>query len=294
MAHTMAPRIRLLTIAALLALHCPGIAQTPAGGKIERVAVQVGGVERSYLRYVPANAKPGQPLVIALHGTFQSGEAMRHETGFGFEKLSEEHGFVVAYPDAYMLAWNDCRRLNRTLAREHGVDDVAFLREVIRATVASHGSDSSRVFLFGFSGGGHMAYRMAWEAPRDIAALAAVAANLPPPDALTCTSTGPTPRVVMIKGRDDAGDPFDGGPHALSGSVLSAQASAASFARQNGLAEPPAEVELAARTKSHAWPARGRALIELHSVTGLGHMVPVEWRDKVDGTALAWRFFTAP
>lgn len=121
---------------------------------------------------------------------------MRHDTDFAFEKLASQHGFVVAYPDAVQAAWNDCRTKNSTLACAHKVDDVAFLRGVIRASVMHYGSDPGRVFLFGFSGGAHMAYRMAWEAPQDITAVAAIGGNLPPADGVSCRSNGKTPRGV--------------------------------------------------------------------------------------------------
>lgn len=284
----------LLAGAVLFMLPASGTAQAPAKGKVEALTLRVGDLDRSYLRYVPANVKAGQPLVIALHGTFGTGEGMRHETDFGFEKLADQQGFVVAYPDGVMSSWNDCRKLNAAPARVRNVDDVGFLRQVIGAAVADHGSDPAKVFLFGFSGGAHMAYRMAWEAPKDVAAIAAVAGNLPPPNALACESNGKTPRVLMLKGRADTGDPYDGGPHPLSGTVLSAPQSATAFAKQNGLPETAAEGDAGPKTKFLAWPANGRPLVALYSVDGLGHMVPVEWRDKVDGVALAWNFFTAP
>ncbi len=234
------------------------MAQGPAPERVQKLALRVGEHDRTYLLYVPASVKRGQPLVIALHGTFGNGEAMRHDSAFAFEELANQHGFVVAYPDAVMNAWNDCRTKNETLARAQNVDDVAFLRAVIRSAVAQYGSDPGRVFLFGFSGGAHMGYRMAWEAAQDIAAVAAVGGNLPPADGISCRSNGKTPRVLMIKGKSDTGDPYHGGPHGISGTVISAQASAATFAAQNGLIDPSAEAELSPAVSFISWPASGR------------------------------------
>lgn len=282
--------VALLAWAAIVVLPAAGLAQAGEKGKVEAMTLRIGDVDRSFLRYVPVRVKVGQPLVVVLHGTFGNGQAMRHETDFGFERLADQHGFVVLYPDALMSSWNDCRQPNSG----RKLDDVGFLRQAIRSAVAEYGSDPTNVFLFGFSGGAHMAYRMAWEAPQDIAAIAAVAGNLPPPKALTCVAAGKTPRVLMVKGKADTGDPYDGGPHALSGSVLSARQSAAAFAQQNGLLEPAAEIDAGPGTRFLAWPASGRPQVALYSVDGLAHMVPVGWRDKVDGTDLAWKFFTAP
>lgn len=283
-----------LAQAVLLLQPLCATAQAPAPDRVQKLVLRVGEHDRTYSLYVPATVKPGQPLVIALHGTFGNGEAMRHDTDFAFEKLANQHGFVVAYPDAVQTAWNDCRTKNLTFARAQKVDDVSFLRDVIRTAVAHYGSDPARVFLFGFSGGAHMAYRMAWEAPEDVAAVAAVGGNLPPADGVSCRSSGKTPRMLMIKGKSDSGDPFEGGPHGISGSVISAHASAATFATQNGLADPPSQADLSPTVKFTAWPPNGRALVGLYALEGIGHMVPVGWRDKVDGPALAWKFFTAP
>jgi len=46
--------------------------------------------------------------------------------------------------------------------------------------------DKKRVYVFGYSNGGHMAFRLAMEAPDEIAAVAAVAASLPTPDDSSC------------------------------------------------------------------------------------------------------------
>lgn len=290
-------RRRALVIAAaylaVLLLPASGVAQPQAGGNVQKLTVRVSDRDRNYVRYVPDNVKPGQPLVIVLHGTFGNGYGMRQDTDYGFEKLANQHGFVVVYPDGVRSAWNDCRKYNRASARIMNIDDVGFLREVIRAEVAHNGTDPAKIFLFGFSGGAHMAYRMAWEAPQEIAAIATVGGNLPPPEALTCMSNGKTPRVLMIKGRADD-DPYGGGPHPVSGSVLSAPASAAAFAKQNGVGEGAEEADAAPGMKFLAWPATGRPIVALYSIDGLGHKVPIASRDQHDGPALAWKFFTAP
>jgi polyhydroxybutyrate depolymerase len=62
---------------------------------------------------------------------------------------------------------------------------------------AEQGVDEKWVYVFGYSNGGHMSFRLAMEAPDEIAAVAAVAASLPTPDASSCPQQGRTSRVMV-------------------------------------------------------------------------------------------------
>jgi polyhydroxybutyrate depolymerase len=62
-----------------------------------------------------------------------------------------------------------------------------------------------------------MAFRLAMEGPVEIAAVAAVAANLPTPDASSCPQQGRTSRVMLIHGTSDPINPYQGGTVTLFG-----------------------------------------------------------------------------
>jgi polyhydroxybutyrate depolymerase len=68
------------------------------GSSVEYDSIRVGGLVRSYAFYAPANLVAGAPLVLALHGSMGNAERMRRATGYGFERLADRHGFVVACP----------------------------------------------------------------------------------------------------------------------------------------------------------------------------------------------------
>jgi poly(3-hydroxybutyrate) depolymerase len=61
----------------------------------------VGELKRTYLTYVPQGLAKGSPLVVVMHGSGESGAQMRIETGYGFERLADQRGFAVVYPNAY-------------------------------------------------------------------------------------------------------------------------------------------------------------------------------------------------
>lgn len=288
--------LRAAALAVVLLLAIPARAQ-PAG-KLQEVTLRVGPLERSASMYVPANLPPGRPLVLALHGSGMTGANMRTSTEGLFEKLADRDGFAVAYPDGAHTSWNDCRKLGPSPARVAGVDDVSFLRAVVRWSVDQLQTDPARVYVFGFSAGGHMAYRLAWEAPAEFAAFAVVAASLPTVESLDCAATGKPPRIMLVHGDSDRINPYEGGLHATGATVLSARASAAAFAQQHGLGDAAPEVDIPALTGSDpvaarllAWNRGQQPAVALYSVLRGGHSIPTL---RFDAPAAAWKFFVSP
>ena len=46
--------------------------------------------------------------MVVMHGSGQNGAQMLRETGYGFDRLADTHGFVVVYPNAYQGYWDVC------------------------------------------------------------------------------------------------------------------------------------------------------------------------------------------
>jgi len=139
------------------------------------------------------------------------GARMRVFTGYEFDRLADQHGFVVLYPDGYRRNWNDCRKHATFPAKLQNIDDMSFIRTLIARVMAEQGVDEKSVYVFGYSNGGHMAFRLAMEAPDEVAAIAAVAASLPTPDASSCPQQGRTSRIMLINGTEDPINPYQGG-----------------------------------------------------------------------------------
>ena len=77
---------------------------TPGPGEYKQLMTErAGPFRRSYRLHVPAGLDPdaAAPLVVVLHGAFSS--AAKLEKQSGFDRLSEEHGFLVAYPNGMGL-----------------------------------------------------------------------------------------------------------------------------------------------------------------------------------------------
>src|SRR5579872_1915236 len=158
---------RMLLIAAVMTaspILAPAQAsEPPLKGAVSVNLGKIGGRERRYVLYAPADLKPGSPLLFVLHGGGGDGPLIRQNTGFEFDMLADANGFVVAYPDGVARGWNTCRkRVNTDASRLH-IDDVSFIDAIIAQEAAKHGIDRRRVFATGHSFGGQMALRLALE-----------------------------------------------------------------------------------------------------------------------------------
>ena len=187
-------------------------------GTLTKGSIEVGGLKRTYTTYVPRGLAKGAPLVLAMHGSGENGAQMRIETGYGFDRLADEHGFAVVYPNGYEGYWNGCNIVGDYSANTLNIDDVGFLGAVADKLVTEIGVDPGRVFATGISRGGSMALRLALEAPSHFRAVAAVSENVPTPENFKCKPAGHgTSSVMIMNGTEDPLVPFDGGEVSLFG-----------------------------------------------------------------------------
>jgi polyhydroxybutyrate depolymerase len=162
---------------------------------------------------------------------------------------------------------------------------VGFLTVLADKLIGELGLDPKHVFASGVSRGGHMAYRLALEAPARFRAVAAVSSNLPAPENFKChPAAGSKASVMIMDGTADPLNPFQGGEVSFygmykRGSVLSSEKSGEYLAALAGLSATPAI------TQQHL---------------GDGHGMPQPyWRNprilgptaSLDGPAVIWAFF---
>jgi polyhydroxybutyrate depolymerase len=306
--------VLVLLIAASFAyfLYTPAPARPALSGSIRRDSLQVGELRRGYVFYVPARLASHPPLLLALHGSMGNAGQMRRISAYRFEQLADEHGFIIVYPEAYEGHWNDCRKTFSSAAKRSRVDDVSFMRTLVAHFRSTYGVDSARVFAAGISNGGHLAYRLALEAPDLFRAVAAVAANLPTEENSHCTPAGGAVSVLILNGTDDPINPFEGGRVTVfgfgdRGTVRSARASAEYFARRNGSVGAPVVERVpqkgSARTKAERahWRSTSGADVVLYTIRGGGHTLPHprargprllgRTHSALDGAEEIWRFF---
>ena len=148
--------------------------------------MSAGSFQRTYQTYIPNRLPLGAPLVLVLHGSGENGTAIRHGSGYGLDRLADEKGFAVAYPDGFEGYWNACNIVGDYSANKLNIDDVGFLTSLADKVSHDFDLDPARTFATGVSRGGHIALRLALEAPSRFRAVAAVAASLPAPENFKC------------------------------------------------------------------------------------------------------------
>lgn len=153
-------------------------------------------VERYYYYYLPSTYQAGDklPVVLSLHGSGENAEMQLNEGKW--TELAEEEGFIVIAPEAVAI------HKDRTLSAQgkslgaigqgdasnirwfaassdpisvYGVDDVAYLCDLIDLFVDLGCADPARVYSTGLSHGAFMSIRLAVEAPEYIAGIGSVA-----------------------------------------------------------------------------------------------------------------------
>ncbi|MDZ7871177.1 MAG: PHB depolymerase family esterase [Rheinheimera sp.] len=279
-------------------------------GTLTKATLDVNGETYTYRLYLPKDLAKGAPLVMVLHGSGQNGAQIRTETGYGFERLADQHGFAVVYPSGKAFDWNDCSKTGDFLVNGRESDDLHYLNTLVDSLITEHGFAKQRVFATGVSAGGFMSLRLALESPERFRAVAAVSANVPAPDNFKCKPVAQGASVLIMNGTADPLVPYSGGEVSLlglffqNGQVLSSTASAEFFVAQNKLSGP-AKSAAARSDGKHVqrllWRDEGRFEVELVTVVEGGHGMPQpHWQRprllgpspmEPNGPELIWQFF---
>ena len=113
--------------------------------------LQVGNLQRTYHLHVPSSYDgiTRTPLVLVFHGLLETSQEMVEMTGLS--ELADQTGFVVVYPDSIGRHWNDGR--GQTALAPRDVDDVGFVKALLRHLETTLAIDSTRVYATGMSNG---------------------------------------------------------------------------------------------------------------------------------------------
>jgi len=163
-----------------------------------------GGL-REALMHVPASYDGKKPMMLVLnfHGLYEPNtlqESVSH-----MSDTAEQRGFIVAYPAGLKvglgLSWN------AGACCGNSVDDVGFIRDLVKKLEATYCVDPKRVFATGLSNGAMLSYRLACDASDVFAAVAPVAGAV---EVNPCSPKRPVP-ILAIHGTGDTVVPFNGG-----------------------------------------------------------------------------------
>jgi polyhydroxybutyrate depolymerase len=241
----------------------------------EQRTLQSGGFERSYLLAGAQRGSP-RPLILALHGNGGTGgQLMRHAP---WPQLVASGGMALALPDGLNRGWADGRPDSQFRGRKPpaGLNDVAFLMDLIDALVKEGIADRRKVYVMGVSNGGMMALRLLCDQAERFAAGAAVIASLPEANAQRCKPSRPVP-LLLMNGTSDKLVP----EQPLAGQYLGTEATAAFWRRANRCGASKPAQELADSNPNdgsrvivtEAQCPAGQDVV-VYRVVGGGHQVP--------------------
>jgi len=291
-------------------VYTPAPELPPLTGELTKATLDVNGETYTYRLYLPKDLAKGAPLVMVLHGSGQNGAQIRTETGYGFERLADQHRFGVVYPSGKSFDWNDCSKTGDFLVNGRELDEVLHLNTLVDRLIAEHGFEQSRVFATGVSAGGFMSLRLALESPTRFRAVAAVSANVPVADNFKCKPAIQGASVMIMNGTQDTIVPYAGGEVELwgmffqNGQVRSSVDSAEFFATHNQLpvaAKRELPLPATKNVKRMQWRDDGRFEVELVTIVEGGHGMPQPYwqRPRIlgpspmepNGPELIWEFF---
>lgn len=237
------------------------------------------GRTRTYVVHVPAGYDPSKsyPLVFLFHGGFGSGARFLSTTQFGAK--ADKEGFIVVAPDGVDRHWNDGK------GSGPAVDDVGFVRQLIKALESRFAINPKRIYAAGLSNGGGFTERLGCELSDKFAAIGTAAGPIAGDLVSTCK---PEPiAVVGIQGTEDPLAPIRGGQAgggyagAKGGIAASAGDTMKLWATANGCSQPATAANIPPRvndgtrvTKYSYTGCTAGTNVVYYIVQGMGHGWP--------------------
>jgi poly(hydroxyalkanoate) depolymerase family esterase len=239
--------------------------------------------------YIPESLAANAPLVVVLHGCTQTAASYDH--GSGWSRLADRARFALLFPEQ-QRSNNANLCFNWFLPGDSRRDggEALSIRQMIETLIAIHGIDRKRVFITGLSAGGAMTSVMLAAYP-DLFAGGAIIAGLP----YGC-ATGVPEAFERMRGHGGPSEPAlqsllrgaskHDGPwptisiwHGTADHTVDPSNMAAILAQWRGVHEVSQTPSCAAIVDGYSrkvWRnARGREIIEVYSIAGMGHGAPL-------------------
>ena len=214
------------------------------------------------------------------------------------DSVSGKENVLLVYPDGYKNFWNECRKAATSAANIEDINETEFFHLMIGYFKTKYHVNPKHVFAAGFSGGGHMAYKLALIMPMEFKAVTAIVANLPDSSNMDCTPSERAVSVMIINGTNDPVNPYQGGEvkitSAILGTVRSTEQTFKYWATIDGYSGEP-EIEHLPDTDPadgktimrYSYQKKNRPEVVLLEVIGGKHDYP----NDIDVYLEAWEFF---
>lgn len=178
----------------------------------DRRTIAQGDTVREYLIHVPDAYQEDDPapLILNMHGACGDAESYRGVVGEkkGLHLLADQHGFLVAYPQA-VIKKDECVvwQPGDTGEEDIALDDVYFIQRLLDDIKSRYNIDGEQIFALGYSNGGMMAFSLGCNSGGAFAAVGGMATTMIPE---RCNEDH-TPSVIAFHGTRDSVLPYEGG-----------------------------------------------------------------------------------
>lgn len=174
-------------IITFLVCYTTAVVSQPLSDEIMNFGSNPGNLSLFY--YAPKNAKPGSPMVAVLHGCSQGAAAVAELTGWN--KLADEYGFYVMYPQQHFPNNpSHCFNWFKKNEIEKGNGECESIKQMVDYMVKKFAIDQQKIFITGLSAGAAMSVVMIATQPQMFKAAAIFAGGPYKPGSNIFTSSG--------------------------------------------------------------------------------------------------------
>lgn len=219
----------------------------------DRYTTVVDDKTRTFYIKTPSNYDKNSeyPIMFYLHA---AGQTAFEVTSKGFTEKATELGFFVVYPGASLGSW-----------KLYNSSDTEFISSILDYMVNNYSIDEKSIFSTGFSLGGFMSMKLAFEIPEKISAISVIGGSIFPEH----LPENPSPLSVQhIHALDDNGILYNG----TQGQVLSIPESIEFWNGVNEIVEGPMMIYDEKGVKAERWISKeSEEVVELITYETGGH-----------------------
>jgi polyhydroxybutyrate depolymerase len=253
----------------------------------------VGSLERNYLLHIPPglDSQRPAPVVFVFHGYTMTADIMPITTGFN--AVADTGGFLVVYPNGISRSWNGTGCCGDAVNKN--IDDLAFVRQMLKDLGTITRIDPRRIYASGFSNGAVFSYRLACEMSDTFAAVAPVSGWL---TTNPCQPEQPV-SIVHVHGTKDAyeGQTWTPGDVGTTGTtaiiVPSVEQAIATWAQLDGCSGAAQVEKQGIITHTIHSSCQAGTAVELYAIEGGTHTWPSLYAFPTASTQMIWNFFKA-
>ena len=249
--------------------------------------LNIDGIERSYLSYIPVGLMDNIPVIIQFHGGSGTSKEAYYREG-NLNGVADSEGILMIYPQAEISTGSVWNTLHSDEGNKVSADDFGFIAAIIDRLGEDNRIDTSHIYVAGYSNGAAMAYQIACHLNDRIAGFVVHSGNFPLEEVINneypCDITGETPGLIF-NGTADMTRPLEGIPTY----AVSVRDGAMWWAEQNNsVSETTSQDGNIERT---VYASEAGTEVQLFIVEGGGH----DWFNfTIDGMPLdvfTWEFF---